>query len=171
MENFIGPKEVLEKLNLSERMVAADFGCGSGGWTIPLAKILEKGKVYAVDIQGDPLSALRARANLEKVGNIEIVVADIEKGTPLASEVADVVLITNLLCQCYDKNGVIAEAKRVLKPGGKMLIVDWEQDNPLTPCIEKVDFGNLKYFAKSQNLKIEKEFEAGRYHFALILVK
>jgi ubiquinone/menaquinone biosynthesis C-methylase UbiE len=171
MESFADPKKILEQLSLSERMTAADFGCGSGGWTIPLAKLLEKGKVYAIDVQGEPLSALRARANLEKVGNIEIVVADVEKGTPLASASVDIVLITNLLCQCYDKTGVMAEAKRVLKPGGKVLIVDWEKDNPLTPCLEKVDFDNLKFFAKSHNLKIEKEFEAGNYHSALILVK
>jgi len=171
MESFADPKQILEQLKLSEKMIAADFGCGSGGWTIPLAKLLEKGKVYAIDVQGEPLSALRARANLEKVGNIEIIVADVEKGTPLPSATADIVLITNLLCQCYDKTGVIAEAKRVLKPNGKMLIVDWSEDNPLTPSLEKVNFENLKFFAKSHDLKVEKEFEAGNYHSALILVK
>jgi len=168
---FIGPKEVLEKLKPSEKMTAADFGCGSGGWTIPLAKLLAKGKVFAIDIQEEPLSALRAKANLEKVGNIEIMKEDVEKGTSLAPEAADIVLITNLLCEAYDKHGLISEAKRVLKPGGKILIVDWVKDNPITPCIEKVDFDNIKFFAKSQNLKIEKEFQAGDYHNALILVK
>jgi ubiquinone/menaquinone biosynthesis C-methylase UbiE len=168
---FIGPKEVLEKLKPSEKMTAADFGCGSGGWTIPLAKLLAKGKVFAIDIQEEPLSALRAKANLEKVGNIEIIREDVEKGTSLAPETADIVLITNLLCEAYDKHGLISEAKRVLKPGGKILIVDWVKDNPITPCIEKVDFDNIKFFAKSQNLEIEKEFQAGDYHNALILVK
>ena len=48
-------------------MIAADFGCGSGGWAIPLAKKLEEGKVYAIDILEEPLSALRARAKLEKI--------------------------------------------------------------------------------------------------------
>lgn len=171
MEKFLGPQEVLGKLKLSAKMTAVDLGCGSGGWTIPLAKILEDGRVIAVDIQEEPLSALRARANLEKVGNIEIVVGDAEKGTSLQSGIADTVLITNLLCESYDKNGVLQEAKRILKPGGRMLIVDWLMDNPLTPSLEKVDFENLKFFAKSLGLKLEKEFEAGVYHYALILVK
>ena len=64
-----------------------------------------------------------------------------------------------------------AEAYRVLKPGGKMLIVDWIKDSPLTGEIEKVSFENIKYFAKEMKLKEESEFPAGSYHLALILVK
>ncbi|PIP24588.1 MAG: hypothetical protein COX33_01180, partial [Candidatus Nealsonbacteria bacterium CG23_combo_of_CG06-09_8_20_14_all_36_125] len=47
---FLNPSEVLKQLNLKKNMVAADFGSGSGGWAFPLAKKLEEGKVYAIDI-------------------------------------------------------------------------------------------------------------------------
>ena len=171
MQGFLTPNDVLGELKLSQGMKGADFGCGAGGWTIPLAKILEEGRVYAVEIQEEPLSALKAKANLERIHNIETMIADVEKGTSIPSGILDVVLMTNVLYQCYDKEGVIAEAKRVLKPGGKILIVDWIKDNPLTNELEKVDFDNIKFFAKSEGLKLEKEFQAGDYHLALILVK
>ena len=171
MEGFLDPNEVLKKLKLKEGMKAADFGSGSGGWAIPLAKILEMGKVYALDVSEEALSALKSKAQAEKVSNIETIQVDVEKGTNLPDEMADLVLLTNVLFECYDKHGVMAEAKRVLKPGGKMLIVDWIKDSPLTGEIEKVSFENIKYFAKEMKLKEESEFLAGSYHLALILVK
>ena len=171
MEGFLNPSEVLKKLELRENMIVADFGCGSGGWAIPLAKILEEGKIYAIDILEEPLSALRARVKIEKLFNIETRKSDVEKGTTLMSDSCDLVLMSNLLFECENKKQVLEEGKRVLKKGGKILVVDWIKDNPLTPEIEWVDFEEIKKIAQDLNLKLEKEFEAGIYHWGLILVK
>ena len=173
MEGFLNPSEVLKQLKLRENMIAADFGCGSGGWAIPLAKKLEEGKVYAIDILEEPLSALRARAKLEKITNIETIKTDVEakEGSTLPESSCDLVLMTNLLFQVDDKKSTLEEGKRILKPGGRILVVDWIKDNPLTKEIEKVSFEEIKKEARELNLKLEKEFEAGTYHYGLILVK
>ncbi|GAH20696.1 unnamed protein product, partial [marine sediment metagenome] len=42
-QGFLNPSEVLKQLKLKKDMIAADFGCGSGGWALPLAKKLEEG--------------------------------------------------------------------------------------------------------------------------------
>jgi ubiquinone/menaquinone biosynthesis C-methylase UbiE len=152
-------------------MVAADFGCGSGGWVIPLAEKLEDGKVFAIDILDEPLSALRSKTKIEKIFNIETRKADVEKGTYLPNESCDLVLMTNLLFECKDKKKVLEEGKRVLKKGGKILVVDWKKDNPLTPEIEKISIGEVKKIAGEIGLELEKEFEASPYHWGLILVK
>ncbi len=171
MEGFLNPPEILRKLKLKKNMVAADFGCGSGGWAIPLAKILEEGKVYAIDILEEALSALRAKIKTERIFNIEARKADVEKGTTLLSNSCDLVLVTNLLFECKNKKAVLEEGKRILKPGGKILVVDWGKDNPLTPEIEFCSIDEIKEIAKELDLKLEKEFEAGLYHWGLILVK
>lgn len=171
MQSFLNPSEILKHLKLRKGMVAADFGSGSGGWAIPLAKILEEGKVYAVDILEEPLSALRARVKIEKLFNIETRKADVEKGVTLLSNSCDVVLMTNLLFECENKKQVLEEGKRVLKKSGKILVVDWIKDNPLTPEIEWLDFDEIKELAKDLGLELEKEFEAGLYHRGLILTK
>ncbi|MDI6602525.1 MAG: class I SAM-dependent methyltransferase [Patescibacteria group bacterium] len=171
MPDFLNPSEVLKKLKLRKNMIAADFGCGSGGWTIPLAKILKEGKVYAIDILEEPLSALRTKVKIEKLFNIEIRKANLEKGTTLLSDSCDLILMTNLLFECEDKKQVLEEGKRILKPGGEILVVDWIKDNPLTPEIEWVDFEEIKKIAEELNLKLEKEFEAGAYHYGLIFKK
>ena len=168
---FLNPSEVLKQFKLKKGMVAADFGCGAGGWAIPLAKKLEEGKIYAIDILEEPLSALRAKIKLEKIFNIETIKSDVEKTSRLISESCDLVLMTNLLFECEDKKSVLEEGKRVLKKGGKILIVDWQKDNPLTKEIEKVDFEKIKKIAKEIGLKLEKEFEAGVYHYGLVFSK
>jgi len=168
---FLNPSEVLKQFKLKKGMVAADFGCGAGGWAIPLAKKLEEGKIYAIDILEEPLSALRAKIKLEKIFNIETIKSDVEKNSRLISESCDLVLMTNLLFECEDKKSVLEEGKRVLKKGGKILIVDWQKDNPLTKEIEKVDFEKIKKIAKEIGLKLEKEFEAGAYHYGLVFSK
>ena len=171
MEGFLNPSEVLKQLRLKEDMVAADFGSGSGGWVIPLAKKLKDGKVYAIDILEEPLSALRAKTKLEKIVNVQTIKADVERGVNVLGDNIDLVLMTNLLFECQDKKSVLAEGKRVLKKGGKILVVDWIKDNPLTKEIEKVSFDEIKKFAEQLGLKLEKEFEAGAYHHGLILAK
>ena len=55
---FLNPQQIINNLSfLDPHMVACDIGSGSGGWTIPLAKKLDNGKVYAVDIKEEALSA------------------------------------------------------------------------------------------------------------------
>jgi len=171
MEGFLNSVEVLKQLKLKKEMVAADFGCGSGGWALPLAKKLEEGKIYALDILEEPLSALRARTKLEKIINIETILADVEKRTPLSSNSVDLVLMTDLLFECEDKKMVLEEGKRVLKPRGRILIVDWKLNAPLGPEKGRVSPDEVKKIAEEAGLKPEKEFEAGIYHWGLIVVK
>ena len=171
MKEFLDPEEILKGLNLPNNLIAADFGCGSGGWAIPLAKILEKGKVFAIDILKEPLSALEGKIKFEKIKNISLITADVEKSVPLPGESCDFVLMANLLFQCENKRRVLEEGKRVLKAKGKLLIVDWIKDNPLTKEIEWLDFEEVKKILKELNFNLEKEFQIGNYHLAMFLTK
>lgn len=152
-------------------MVAADFGSGSGGWVMPLAKGLEDGKVFAIDILEEPLSALRSKIKSEKILNIEPKKANVEKSSLLISQSCDLVLMTNLLFQVEDIKKVLEEGKRVLKRGGKILIVDWKKGASMGPKGKEVLPEEVEKIAKELGLKSEKEFEAGLYHWGLIVVK
>jgi len=171
MEGFLNPNEVLNQLKLLGEMIAADFGSGSGGWAIPLAKRLKFGKVYAVDILEEPLSALKSKAEIQKVYNIETINSNVEKGIKLPDLSCDLVLLTNLLFQIEDKKRVLTEAKRVLKKGGKILVVDWLPEALQGPREGRVSPDEVKKIAKNLNLKLEKEFRTGIYHYGLIFIK
>ena len=139
-------------------MTAADFGCGAGGWVIPLAKKLEQGLVYAIDIQEEPLSALESKAKLEGIQNIKKILSDIEieKGSKVPALSCDLVLMTNLLFQTEKKKEVFKEADRILKPNGKILIVDWKPEASLGPEQGRISPEEAKKLAGEFNLKLKK---------------
>ena len=167
---FLDPNKVLKELNLKKDLVAADFGCGSGGWVLPLAEILKDGKVYAIDILEEPLSALRSKMKTLKVSNVEPIKADVEKSSKLFDNSCNLVLMTNLLFEVDDMNKVLKEAKRVLKDKGQLLIVDWQHSSSLGPE-KKISVDDVKQAAEKIGFQFKKEFKAGIYHWALILVK
>lgn len=171
MDGFLNPEEVLKQLKLKKDMTAVDFGSGSGGWALPLAKKLEDGIVYAIDILEEPLSALRSKALLEKIFNIKIILADVEEDIDLPKESMDIILMTNLLFQVDDKKKVLEEGKRFLKKGGKILVVDWGKDSPLGPKEGRVPVEEVKALASEIGLKLEREFPAGSQHYGLIFTK
>jgi ubiquinone/menaquinone biosynthesis C-methylase UbiE len=171
MENFLNPQQILSQLILEKSMVAADFGCGSGGWSIPLAHILSEGKVFAVDLIKGPLSALESRAKMEGLMNIQTMLSNVEKGTKVIPNSCDLVLMTNLLFECENKKGVLEEGKRILKTGGKILFVDWKKSANFGPRERAVTPEEVKKVAAELGLAVEKEFEAGIYHYGLVLLK
>lgn len=170
---FLNPEEVLNQLELRPDMVAADFGCGSGSFAIRLAKKLEHGLVYAIDIQEVPLSVLKSRFLSEKVINIKVIRSDLEKqkGSTLVDSSVDLVLMINILFQTEDENAVFAEAARVLKKGGKLLVVDWSPEAIQGPAKGKVSIEKIKEIAEKLKLKTEKEFKTGEYHYGIIFTK
>jgi ubiquinone/menaquinone biosynthesis C-methylase UbiE len=170
MADFLNPSQVLKQLKLRKDMIACDFGSGSGGWAIPLAKKLENGLVYAIDILEEPLSVLRSRANLERISNIKTMRANVEdkKGLKIAPSSVDLVLMTNLLFQVEDKKTVFSEAKRILKGKGKILVVDWKTDISLGPREGRISEKEIKKIARGSGLRLEKEFTAGTCHYGLI---
>lgn len=174
-DGFLNPNKVLDQLILWPDMQAADFGCGSGGWAIALAKRLRKGEVYGlvygVDVLDASLSALQSRARLEKVSNIKTVKADLEKGCPFGDNSMDVVLATNILFQVDDKNALFDEIKRVLRPKGQALLVDWLAETSLGPKEGRVSAGQARQMAEQAGFRVKKEFEAGKWHWGMIITK
>ena len=170
---FLNPQQILSQLELRNNMKAADFGSGSGGWAIPLAKRLEDGLVYAIDILKEPLSALESRARIEKISNIRILRANVESknGSTLQDSSLDLALLTNLLFQAEDKKAVLEEAKRILKKGGKILAVDWKEQSSLGPSQGRISEAEVKKMAQELGLELEKEFSAGPHHWGLIISK
>ncbi len=172
MPEFLDPNQVLNQISLRSDFIAADFGCGSGGWTIPLAQRLEQGKVYAIDIKEESLSALKSRMGLGKVNNIITILADAEKEIPeLKNSSCDLVLMTSLLFQSENRKAIFKEARRVLKTGGNALIVDWNLNSPFGPRDGKVLPAEVKKMAAENDFQIKKEFNAGSYHYGLLFGK
>lgn len=170
---FMTPHEVVEKLPLGPGMTVVDFGSGTGVITAFLAeRVGETGKVYAVEVQKDLLPEAKKQAEAKGLTNVELIWGDIEVrgGTKLADKLADVVVLANVLFQTGSPYAVLLEAKRILKDGGAVAVVDWSDsfaglgptpDHVLTP--EK-----LRAIAKEASLIEVNDFAAGDHHYGLI---
>lgn len=171
---FVNPNNVLTKLGLRKDMQAADLGCGSGGWVLPLSRTLEDGFVFAVDIQEEPLSALEGKAKHEGLRNIRTITADLEKGTEkIPAGSCDLVILANILFQVEDRNAVFMAAIRILKSGGKLLVVDWKENSTVGPKQGKFPMQEVEVIAKNIGLKQAQnlEQETGVYHYGLVFTK
>ncbi|MEF8846925.1 MAG: class I SAM-dependent methyltransferase [Candidatus Paceibacterota bacterium] len=171
MDGFVEPNQVLNKLKLKPEMDAAEFGCGSGSFTIPLAQKLNEGQVYGFDVQQEPLSALKGEADLKNINNITTRRANLEQpeSSNLPAKSVDVVLIVNMLFQVEDEEPVINEAARVLKKGGKCLVVDWKEEANLGPQGDRESAEFISNLAKEAGFEVEEQFDPGNYHWGLIL--
>ena len=173
MAEFLKVEEILDNLDLKEDMLGAEFGCGSALFTTALARKLAKGKVCALDIQEEKLSALKGRLAHENIGNVSLVHCDLEmkNGSTLHDNSLDIVLIPNILFQAENKYAIMEEGKRILKPGGQLLVVDWLKKGPFSPKEGMVSPDEIKKMAEKLDLSLKKDFAAGDYHYGLLFVK
>lgn len=174
MQDFLNPEEVLNQLKLQAEMTAAEFGSGAGSFSLALAKRIPEGKIYALDIQEEPLSVLASQAKQAGLKNIETIRCDLEEegGSTLPNDFLDLVLIPNTLFQIDNKKAVLKEAARVLKRGGELLVVDWKEESPLgpKPAEVRVSDKEIKKIAKELKLKTTKDFIAGSFHWGMVFV-
>jgi len=171
---FLQPEEVIKQLNIKNGMQVADFGCGAGYFTIPLAKIVKEGLVYALDVIEQALESVRSRAKLQGLFNIETKRCNLEilGSSGLVDNSVDLALLSNILFQSSKKTDIIKEAKRVLKRGGEMVIIDWQANQPMGPPKNLiVSLDSVKKMAREQGLVFKKEFPVDKYHWGMIFTK
>ncbi len=170
---FSDPASNLAKLGLTEGMKVVDLGAGSGFYSIESAKkVGSSGRVYAVEVQKDLLERLRSVAAKDGLRNIEAVWGNIEKigGTKLREAIADRVIASNVLFQITKPDDFALEIKRILKPGGKLLLVDWSEVSTLGPKTVVPQMKAETLFEKN-GFKLDQTFGAGDHHYGLVLVR
>ncbi|MFA5023905.1 MAG: class I SAM-dependent methyltransferase [Patescibacteria group bacterium] len=168
---------ILNKMTISEKQRIAELGCGNFGFFVfPSARLVgRQGKVYAVDILKSTLEDIKKQAKKENLPQIEVVWSNLEifKATNIETSSLDSAFLINILHQSEKKVEMLREAIRLLKRGGQLLIIEWKNvDLPFGPSLEKrVKLDSLRGAVTKLGLEIKEEFEAGPYHYGLILIK
>lgn len=172
---FSNPINNLDALGITDGMKIADFGAGSGYYTIPAAKkVGVGGRVYAIEVVKEYVGKISSLAHNEGLRNIEAIWGNIEKlgGSKIRDEVVDRVIASNILFQIEPehRDNFCLEIKRVLKKGGRLLLVDWSDDSPIGPkaLVKAADAEGL--FTKV-GFVVEKNFDAGDHHYGIIFKK
>jgi len=130
--NFTEPRAHVDALGLNPGDVVVDLGAGSGAYALVAAeKVTSRGTVYAIDLNQDLLTRLKNDAKEKGITNVDSIWGDIEvkNGVKLSDHIADAVLLCNTLFMVEDTNGLLEEIKRLLKPKGKVLIVEWSDSH------------------------------------------
>jgi ubiquinone/menaquinone biosynthesis C-methylase UbiE len=171
--HFSSPRDAVLQVGLREGMKVGDFGAGSGHYSRAAAAIVgHSGRVYAIDVQEDVLKHIKLNTNDRFRSVIETVWGDIEKplGTHLREASLDAVLLANTFFQVENRFGLLAEIKRVLKPGGILMLVDWAGSyGGMGPVPEKVvtEHEAEAFFINGGFHKV-KSFRAGPHHYGVI---
>jgi len=168
---------ILNKLSVGANQRVAELGCGNFGFFVwPLARLVGRGGlVYAVDILKPTLDEIKREATKDNLPQVKTVWSNLEifKATAVENNSLDGALLVNTLHQSDKKIEILREAIRLLKRGGKLLIVDWTDiDSPLGPePAKRVKVEALRAAAPKIGLELKEEFRAGPYHYGLILIK
>jgi len=170
------PQKIAGYFGVAPGMKIADFGSGAGYFTIILAKMVgESGVVTAIDILDSALDTLRAKAKSEGLENIETVRSNLEipGGSGLNSDSQDMVLLANILFQNENKSPIIAEAKRVLKPTGTLVVIDWQKGTGGfgPPDDLRTDPRELRETIVSSGFQFSSEIDAGIFHLGMVFRK
>ncbi|HEY6330532.1 MAG TPA: class I SAM-dependent methyltransferase [Blastocatellia bacterium] len=128
------PAEVINLLQLRPRMTVADIGAGTGYFAIPIAReILPGGRVSAVDVEPEMLAKIKAKTDLPGApDNIDLVEGE-AAGTTLPAGSYDLVLLANVWHEVDSREATLNEARRILRDGGRLAIVDWRTDVDIPP--------------------------------------
>ena len=175
--NFSNPQEVVRAIGVNDASIVVDFGCGSGHYSLACARVIgTQGRVYAIDVQKSLLEKLSLTAGEQSLSNIEILWADIEDKSTLIlkEELADLVLVCNVLFQVGDKRAVLENACMLAHTNARVVIVEWsDSHNGLGPdenlivskeaCIELIN--------ETEGMTLERDLEAGDHHYGLVLRK
>jgi ubiquinone/menaquinone biosynthesis C-methylase UbiE len=123
-QSYQNTKEILSMMDLKTDYVVADLGCGSGVFTIPLSK--EVNQVYAIDIEPKMLSVVNKKILKKNISNIKTKLSFNDK-IPLNDNFLDFLLTVNTIHEFSDLSNMAKEIGRVLKPGGRLCIVDFKK--------------------------------------------
>jgi len=170
---FADPKNNLAQLGLTPGLQVADFGAGNGSYTLGIARAVRPdGKVYAIEIQKELLAKLERDATEAHVTNIGFLWGDLETvgGSKLPDAKVDLVVMSNVLFQLAGAYPAVLEAKRVLKSGGRVAVIDWAGSfGGLGPKPEQVlKPEQVQKIFIDNGFTLQRAFEAGDHHYGLI---
>lgn len=124
----------------------ADVGCGPGLFTVPLAKYLSHGRVYALDILDEMLEACRQQVRQARLANVEFLKCN-EYDFPVEKESLDGALVAFVVHQVPDKPRFLRAVWELLRPGGWCCFVEYYR-KPDDPPDRRVHHDELEALAR-----------------------
>ena len=163
------PEVILTDLGLKPGFTFMDVGCGDGLFAIPAARLVGKtGKVYGLDTDDQAVERLKHKALTEGLNNLVLKVGEAEK-TVLCEACADIVFYGIVLHDFNNPVRVLMNAKKALKPDGRLIDLDWKKKSmELGPPVQiRFSEDRAIRLIESASFRIETVKAIGPYHYLI----
>lgn len=171
---FSTPSINLSQFHIEPGMVVADLGCGIGSYTFEIVKrVGPTGKVFALDVQKNLIEKLANEAKSKNITNITALWDDLDdaNGIGLKDNSIDRIIVANTLFQIEDLQKFVLEIKRILRPNGCVLFVDWSESfggiGPIEQSVVKKE--RMLELCQRSGLLFTKDVQAGDHHYGFVV--
>ncbi len=174
-DHFLNPRLLLEQLAVTEDQHVGDFGCGSGHLTAELALAVGKGgRVYAVDIDAEPLSQAKTLVKQVNMANVNFIQADLlqDKLEKIPVKSLDLIFFSNFFHVLVPESArqIPQRFVHLLQTEGKLVVIEWRKiptlfGPPLNVRIEEAEM--IKLF-EVNGFTLDGAVSAGIYHYGLV---
>ncbi len=124
IRDLIQPRlDVLKEAGIKPGFIVLDFGCGPGGYIMPLVELVgPSGKIHALDVHPSAVHEVKKMAARKGITNIETIESDCDTGLPDRS--VDIVLLYDVFHHLTRPDDILRELHRILQPGGTLSFSD-----------------------------------------------
>ena len=149
---------LLPELGIKPGMTVADIGAGTGYFSRRMAALVgPQGAVYAVDVQPEMVAMLQTLAKQSGLANIRPVQGAADN-VKLAAGSLDLAIMVDVYHELEYPAEVLASIVRALKPGGRLVFVEYRAEDPRVPIkeVHKMSEAQVKKEAAGQPLAWER---------------
>ena len=183
-ESFLDARDIISRLNLRGNEVFMDAGCGDGHVVMEAYDMMgDDATIYAVDVFEPSIEDMQKEVDEKGIKNIIPVQSNIAEHIDIEDDTVDVCLLINVFhhfVAMENSDGAIEELKRVIKPDGKISVMDYKKEDtgygpPLrvksTP--EEMEEMFARHGLKMVGLdnEIGEDLEHGKSHYMITFQK
>ena len=146
----------VEQMKFPPDAVVADLGAGTGYYTFKIAEKVNRGKVYAVEIQDKFIDILKERIADKKVNNVEVIKGAV-KAPNLPANTVDYVLMVDVYHELEYPQEMLKSISECLRPGGTLILMEYRAEDEALRILP---------LHKTSVKQLKKELEANQFELS-----
>ncbi len=132
--SLLDPEDLFRNLPLQKGSVVLDAACGVGNYALAMAERLgNEATIYGADLWEEGIQELTRAAWNNRMDSVHPLLADLNRGLPLATSSVDLCLLATALhdlIQVQAQDGTLLEISRVLRPTGTLAVIEFQKIEP-----------------------------------------